>query len=149
MKTAAYLLGALAILGFTQCLEPSQFEQDDDIIKDYIKNNSIQAVKHQTGLYYQIINPGNGEIPSLADSVTVHYKGYLTDGQQFDGTTTTPATFLLGQLILGWQIGIPLVKEGGEILLLVPSSLGYGSSTVGPIPANSVLVFNVELEDVK
>ena len=149
MKISLFVLGALVILGLSQCLEPSQFEQDDDIIRDYIKNNSIQATKHQSGLYYQIINPGNGEIPALNDSVTVHYKGFLTSGQQFDGTTTTPATYLLGQLILGWQIGIPLVKEGGEILMLVPSSLGYGNSAVGPIPANSVLVFNVELVDVR
>lgn len=149
MKISVYIIGTMAILGLTQCLKPSQFEQDDDLIQDYIKNNNIQAVKHQTGLYYQIVNPGIGENPTLADSVTVHYKGFLTSGQQFDGTTASPATFLLGQLILGWQIGIPLVKEGGEILLVVPSSLGYGSSAVGPIPPNSVLVFNVELVDVK
>lgn len=149
MKISLYVLGALVILGLTQCLEPSQFEQDDDIIRDYIKAHNIQAVKHESGLYYQIIKPGNGEKPALTDSVSVHYKGYLTNGQQFDGTTTTPATFLLGQLIIGWQIGIPLIKEGGEILLLVPSSMGYGTSSVGPIPPNSVLVFNVELVDVR
>ncbi|HNT22015.1 MAG TPA: FKBP-type peptidyl-prolyl cis-trans isomerase [Saprospiraceae bacterium] len=149
MKLSAFVLGALVILSFTRCLEPSQYEQDDDIIQDYIKNKNLQMVKHETGLYYQIINSGSGETPALSDSVSVHYKGFLTNGQQFDGTTTSPATFLLGQLILGWQIGIPLVKEGGEIMLLVPSSLGYGSTSVGPIPPNSVLVFEVELVDVK
>ncbi|HNR08698.1 MAG TPA: FKBP-type peptidyl-prolyl cis-trans isomerase [Saprospiraceae bacterium] len=149
MKLTAFVLGALVILSFTRCLEPSQYEQDDDIIQDYIKNKNLQMVKHETGLYYQIINSGSGETPELSDSVSVHYKGFLTNGQQFDGTTTSPATFLLGELITGWKIGIPLVKEGGEIMLLVPSNLGYGSISVGPIPANSVLVFEVELVDVK
>ena len=131
------------------CLKPNQFEEDDEIIQDYLKANNLTATKHSTGLYYIIKASGTGDFPKGTDSVTVHYKGYLTNGQQFDGTTTTPRTFLLAGLIPAWQIGIPLIAKGGDIKLLTPSHLGYGTSAVGPIPANSVLVFDIQLVNFK
>ena len=78
----------------------------------------------------------------------VKYKGYLTNGTCFDSTKTSLPTFTLGQLIVGWQKGIPLIKAGGAIRLFIPPSMGYGSNTVGPIPANSNLIFEIKLVDV-
>jgi FKBP-type peptidyl-prolyl cis-trans isomerase FkpA len=86
----------------------------------------------------------------LAEStVTVAYKGYLTDGTVFDESDSNGITFSLRNVIQGWQEGIPLFKEGGSGMLLIPSALGYGSSSQGQIPANSVLIFEITLIDVQ
>jgi len=127
----------------------TQAEFDDSTIQAYITNHNLTAIKHNTGLYYHIKTSGTGANPKAMDSVAVHYKGFLTNGTSFDGTTTTPRTFLLGSLIPAWQIGIPLIKKGGEIDLYAPSHLGYGPNAVGPIPPNSVLIFNIQLVNIK
>jgi FKBP-type peptidyl-prolyl cis-trans isomerase FkpA len=72
----------------------------------------------------------------------------LLNGTVFDGTTTQPISFKLGQVISGWQIGIPLIQKGGKIRLLIPSGLAYGPDGQGPIPGNAVLDFDIELLDV-
>ncbi|MFN9955636.1 MAG: FKBP-type peptidyl-prolyl cis-trans isomerase, partial [bacterium] len=72
----------------------------------------------------------------------------LLDGTIFDQTTgNQTATFPLANLIPGWQEGIPLLQKGGKGTFLLPSALGYGPNPVGPIPANSVLIFEIELID--
>ncbi len=137
-------------LQMISCLGPSQAEEDEDIIQDYISKNKLSPTKHNSGMYYIIKTEGAGNNPTVNNTVTVHYKGYLTNGNQFDGTTSNPATFPLFNLIPGWQIGIPLIKKGGEIKLIIPSALGYGSSSPSSaIPSNSVLVFDIQLVDFK
>mgnify|MGYP006246716607 FL=1 len=81
----------------------------------------------------------------MNSSVTVVYVGKLTDGTIFDQSNLLGATFPLANVIQGWQEGIPLFREGGSGMLLIPSSLGYGSQSVGNIPANSVLIFEISL----
>lgn len=149
MKLVNYFFGLCIVLFSVSCLKPSQAEEDEDTLQKYFQANNITPTRDPTGLYYKIINEGTGVAPKGTDSVVVHYKGYLINGQQFDGTTTTPRTFLLGVLIPAWQIGIPLVKKGGDIKLYSPSSLAYGPNQVGPIPPNSVLVFDIQLVDIK
>ncbi|MEP7323587.1 MAG: FKBP-type peptidyl-prolyl cis-trans isomerase [Saprospiraceae bacterium] len=121
---------------------------DDSLIQNYLVKNSLTAIKHSSGLYYIIKTEGTGINPSLSNQVTVHYKGYLLTGSQFDGTTTTPVTFRLGGLIQGWQIGIPLIKKGGDIKLLLPSDLAYGQTGSGSIGPNQVLIFDIQLVNV-
>ncbi|MDZ4707347.1 MAG: FKBP-type peptidyl-prolyl cis-trans isomerase [Saprospiraceae bacterium] len=149
MKISTYFFVSILALSAVACLKPSQAEEDDDAIQEYLQAKGLTAIRHPTGLYYSIISEGTGVAPKGTDSVTVHYKGALINGQQFDGTTTTPRTFLLGGLIPAWQIGIPLIKKGGDIRLYSPSSLGYGANAVGPIPPNSVLVFEIQLVNIK
>jgi FKBP-type peptidyl-prolyl cis-trans isomerase len=88
--------------------------------------------------------------PTATSTVEVKYKGSLPNGYVFD-QTPADSTFTneLSGLILGWQIGLPLMKEGGKATLFIPSALGYGSMYAGPIPPNSVLIFDIELIDVK
>jgi FKBP-type peptidyl-prolyl cis-trans isomerase FkpA len=71
------------------------------------------------------------------------------DGTVFDQTTTQPLNFPLGNVIVGWQIGVPLIKKGGKIRLLIPSGYGYGQGGSGKIPSNAVLDFDIELVDVQ
>ena len=126
-----------------------QAEKDDKIISEFISKNSILATKHSSGVYYQIISEGSGARPTLSNEVVVTYKGALLNGNVFDESKSA-VTFPLNGLIVGWQIGIPLVKKGGSIRLIVPSGLAYGNSSPGAgIPENAVLDFTIDLIDVK
>lgn len=114
-------------------------------IENYLVSKSItNAVKHPAGFYYIIEVEGTGKNPTVCTNVAFTYKGQLTDGTVFD-ESTTPVLYPLAQLITGWQIALPLVKTGGKIRLFLPPSLGYGSSAVPGIPANSVLIFDVTI----
>ena len=121
-----------------------------DNVHNYLSSNGINADLAPSGFFYKIISQGSGQaVVNLCSNVTVKYKGRLTNGTIFDSTATgQTAIFQLGQVIVGWQKGIPLVSSGGRIALFLPPSLGYGPSGSGPIPPNSILVFDVELVGV-
>ena len=114
---------------------------DEDIITEYIVDNNLTAIATGTGLYYVVDTPGNGTQPNSQSTVTVAYKGYLTNGSVFDESASSGISFSLTSVIQGWQEGIPYFKEGGSGILLIPSEFGYGSQATSGIPANSVLVF--------
>jgi FKBP-type peptidyl-prolyl cis-trans isomerase len=100
------------------------------------------------------IKVGDGAEAHENDTITVKYTGTLQDGTVFDSTDKhggQPATFQLakGQLIEGWVQGIPGMKVGGERKLVIPPDLGYGANAQGSIPANSTLIFDITLVDVK
>ncbi len=122
----------------------AQMGIDDALITAFIASKNIPATKHSSGLYYQIIEQGTGrDIPSNAN-VTVLYEGRLLNGTVFDKTTGATVSFNLGQVIKGWTIGLPLVKEGGTIRLIIPSPLAYGKDSPSvSIPAKSVLDFTI------
>ena len=107
------------------------------------------VVARPSGLLYKVLSEGNGPSPTLADRVTVHYRGTTVDGNQFDSSYDrgAPATFPLNGLIKGWQEGIPLMREGAKYEFYIPADLAYGSQTKagGKIPANSMLIFEIEL----
>ena len=110
--------------------------------------------KTESGLRYQIINHGEGKQAEKGKTVSVHYKGMLANGKVFDSSYSRnqPIEFPLGmgQVIPGWDEGISLLKVGDKARLVIPSHLGYGASGAGGvIPPNAVLVFDVELMDVK
>ncbi len=96
---------------------------------------------------------GTGKEAKTGDTVVVNYKGTLEDGKQFDSSydRNEPFTTKLGDgsVIKGWDQGIPGMKVGGKRKLTIPPSLGYGAQANGNIPANSTLIFEVELMDVK
>lgn len=118
--------------------------------------NELAAGFEQTpsGLRYKIINKGNGKPAEKGKTVAVHYKGQLADGTVFDSSykRKEPLEFQVGvgQVISGWDEGISLLKVGDKARLVIPSDLGYGSRGAGGvIPPNAILVFDVELMDVK
>lgn len=134
-------------------VRPGERKQRDIAqIKAYLEANKIKDAQNTAnGVYYVIDKQGEGGQPTINDEVTCHYKGTLLDGSEFDSSygRGTPATFKLTQVIKGWQEGIPMLKKGGKARLFIPSELAYGSSSRPKIPANSVLVFEVELLDFK
>lgn len=111
------------------------------------------AQNPSTGVKTEDITVGTGEAAAPGDIVTVHYVGQLTDGKVFDSSRDRgqPFTFELGagQVIKGWDEGVVGMKVGGTRRLTIAPDFGYGSSAVGPIPANSTLVFDVELLSVE
>lgn len=115
-------------------------------VEQYLASAGITgATKHPSGMYYKITAAGTGNSPGQCDQIGINYKGMLTNGTIFDQTTGQMAVFTLGQLIEGWKTGIPLIKTSGKITLYIPPSLGYGSTGNSSIPANSILIFDVEL----
>ncbi len=108
----------------------------------------------ESGLRYQFIQKGNGKQAEKGKKVAVHYKGQLVNGKEFDNSfkRKDPIEFTLGvgQVIEGWDEGIQLLKVGDKARFVIPSHLGYGSRGAGGvIPPNAVLIFDVELMDVK
>lgn len=122
-------------------------------LEAYLASASITATRHCSGMYYTIDAGGSGNTPTICSTVSVKYKGQLTNGTVFD-QATTPVSFQLGGLIEAWKKGIPLIKPGGKVKLYCPPSLAYGNQDVRDgsgnvvIPANSILVFEVELVGV-
>lgn len=105
-----------------------------------------------SGLKYKIIEEGNGNSPTAANTVVCHYRGWLDNGEEFDSSykRNEPATFPLNGVIRGWTEGLQLLKEGGKIELEIPSDLGYGDRGAPPvIPGGATLHFEVELIEVK
>ncbi len=127
----------------------TQKEKDEKLITQYISDHKLDAKSTSSGLYYVISKEGTGDHPNVNSTVSVIYRGTLTNGTEFDASTSSGASFVLGNTIKGWQEGIPYFKKGGKGILIIPSELGYGSQATGKIPASSVLVFDVELLDVK
>ena len=110
--------------------------------------------KTASGLYYKLLEKGDGKQAEKGKTVAVHYEGSLTNGQVFDSSFSRnqPIEFPLGvgQVIPGWDEGIALLKEGDKARLVIPSELGYGSRGAGGvIPPNATLVFDVQLVKVK
>jgi len=105
----------------------------------------------ESGLQYEVIEPGDGPAPQPGDVVTIHYRATLEDGTEIDNTYDggEPASFPLGQgiVIPGWDEGVALMKEGEKAKLIIPPELALGeqSGAGGLIPPNSTLVFEVEL----
>lgn len=141
---------------FTSCLKEDTAcsnvnpATEDTTMTGYASRNGYTVTKHSSGMYYQITNAGTGASPTVASKIRVRYKGLRMDGSQFDAGDNIAASspWTLSSLIQGWQIGLPLIKKGGSIRLIVPSALAYGCNGNSGIAPNSVLYFEVELLDV-
>ncbi len=133
-----------------------QSERAADNLKkgeEYLKKNKEKSgVKvTKSGIQYKVIKEGTGATPLAASMVKVHYKGTLIDGTEFDSSykRNQPAEFQLNQVIPGWTEGLQLMKVGSKYELTIPSNLAYGERDNQSIPGNSVLIFEVELLEVK
>lgn len=124
---------------------------EDSVIKDYMTKNKLQGTHSKSGMYYVEVKKGEGARAAAGNTVKVHYTGKLIDGTVFDSShgRGEPLAFPLGKnkVIRGWEEGIANMNKGGKAILLIPSSMGYGQGSVGKIPPNSILIFDVELVD--
>ncbi|MEP1447348.1 MAG: FKBP-type peptidyl-prolyl cis-trans isomerase [Paraglaciecola sp.] len=122
--------------------------------KDFLeKNKTNQAVMETTsGLQYQILQKGQGvSHPNASSTVKVHYHGMLLDGSVFDSSVDRgePISFRLNQVIKGWTEGLQLMVVGDKFKFFIPSELAYGNRSTGKITAGSLLIFEVELLEIR
>lgn len=160
MKNIKYILLFVCIAGcLASCKKDSvedfdveaQYKADTTAIRKYVVANNITVLKDSYGIFYEIQSPGQGTATITSSSkVTVDYTGKVMGASSyFDNSAGTPRELTLGNLIAGWQIGIPHIQKGGKIRLFIPSYYGYGNTVRSAIPANSVLDFTITLTDVK
>jgi FKBP-type peptidyl-prolyl cis-trans isomerase FkpA len=163
MKNIFYsFLFVLQIFVMASCLKSKEevtcenrsVSEDSIIILNYIKSDNataaIDALRHPSGLYYKILSPGFGNAPVLSSKVFIKYTGRLTNDTIFDSLTDASRSgWVLGTLIDGWKIGLPLISKGGKIKLYIPSALAYGCRGQSTIAPNQVLIFEVELVDLQ
>ena len=142
----AFFVTFLGISLAISCSKSSVSESEQ--ISAFAKKNNITFVTDPSGLMYQIITPGTGTKPRATSTVSAAYVGTFMNDKIFD-STSKPIEFPLNQVIKGWQIGLQLIAPGGEIKLLIPSSLGYGPDNYNSIPGGSPLYFNVKLSAIK
>ncbi|MEE2000750.1 FKBP-type peptidyl-prolyl cis-trans isomerase [Alkalimonas sp. MEB108] len=118
-------------------------------LADNASKDGVQVT--ESGLQYEVLEQGDGAKPAAADTVKVHYQGALIDGTVFDSSHERgePIEFPLNRVIPGWTEGVQLMNVGSKFRFTIPSELAYGERDMGVIPPNSVLVFEVELLDVK
>jgi FKBP-type peptidyl-prolyl cis-trans isomerase FklB len=110
------------------------------------------VVQLPEGIQYEVVKEGTGRQPALSDKIKAHYKGALLDGKEFDSSfkRNQPFSAPLTALIKGWQIAIPLMKEGSHWRLWIPSELAYGDRGAGSdIPGGATLMFEVELLEIQ
>ena len=128
--------------------QAAQLTTDTTAIRKFIVANNIPAIKDKSGVFYQIIAPGAGSVVYNSSTyISGNYTGKLLNGTTFDSGVLPSSQ--LSNLIIGWQVGIPYIQNGGQIRLIIPSLYGYGSTAVGTIPANSILDFTITLTNVQ
>jgi FKBP-type peptidyl-prolyl cis-trans isomerase FkpA len=117
----------------------------EDFRVEFEKQDGVK--KTESGLLYQVLTNTEGKKPAATDTVEVHYLGTLTDGTKFDSSydRNAPASFPLNRVIPGWTEGVQLMPVGSKFKFVIPPELAYGEQDTPTIPANSTLVFEVEL----
>lgn len=121
--------------------------------KSFLAKNKTKAGVKETasGLQYEVLKEGNGARPKLTDTVVVNYVGTLLNGTEFDNSYKRgqPIEFAVDRVIKGWTEGLQLMPVGSKYKFYIPYSIGYGLNGNGPIPGGALLVFEVELVNIK
>ncbi len=140
--------------------DPQKRMANQEAAQQFIAKNEEMLVENQkkegvvtteSGLQYEVLKSGDGRSPTMSDRVTVHYRGLLVDGTEFDSSYKRgkPASFPVNGLIPGWTEALQMMKEGDKWRVMIPARLAYGSQGAGnAIPPNATLEFEVELVKV-
>ncbi|HEX2080608.1 MAG TPA: FKBP-type peptidyl-prolyl cis-trans isomerase [Longimicrobium sp.] len=143
------LLCALSLLSAACDASPTEPTIENTEFASSLGVDLSQMTKTSSGLYYRDLAVGTGAVVQSGQTVGVYYRGWFPNGTQFDSRVTgqPPFSFRVGtgQVITGWDQGIPGMRVGGRRQLVVPPSLGYGPVDYGLIPGNSILVFEVQV----
>ncbi len=151
---------------YTQECADAQLATDVQIIQDYLEDSNLVAERHPSDLFYIIEQEGTGDTPEVGQTIVANYTGKFLDGRVFDTSIESvareagiynenrdysPYSFTLGagRVISGWEIAFSLFKEGTKAIIVLPSYIAYGNSGSGSIPPNTVLLFEVELVNIR
>ena len=141
-----------ALVASRQSVRDAQAQENVTVGKEFLAENGARegVITLPSGLQYEILTDAEGPKPRATDRVTTHYRGTLIDGTVFDSSYDRgqPATFPLNGVIAGWTEALQLMSEGAKWRLFIPPELAYGERAQGPIPANSTLIFDVELIEI-
>lgn len=148
MKKLISLLIISATVLSCSTYNENELKSFDQQIKKYLDKKNIQCTKSSSGLYYKILEPGEGNLIKFTDHVSFTYKGEFLDGKVFDHETK-PVEFEVRKLIGAWKEIMVELKPGGKAFLVAPPQLGYGDRQLDDIPANSILVYELEVHEVK
>ena len=131
-----------------EAMSEANLKSGEAFLADNAKQDGVTVTA--SGLQYKVLAEGSGDSPKVTDTVKVHYKGRLISGHVFDSSIARgePVSFPLNGVIPGWSEGVQLMKVGSKFQFTIPSALAYGPAGTGPIPPNSVLVFDVELLEI-
>ena len=135
--------------------QPASVASEKSVMVAYCTANSINYTEDPSGLLYEIITPGSGATASISSSISVVYTGKHFDNTIFDYSNTPSPFWALSSLIDGWKIGVPLIKKGGRIKLIIPSAMAYSctgsTDATGKIviKSNEPIFFDLTLTDVK
>ena len=141
-----------ALVASRQAAQEAAATENSSVGEAFLAENGQRegVVTLPSGLQYEVLTDAEGPKPSASDRVTTHYRGTLIDGTQFDSSYDRgePATFPLNGVIAGWTEALQLMSPGAKWRLYIPPELAYGARAQGPIPANSTLIFDVELIEI-
>ena len=153
VPTVSSFLVALLALTYApiMALAQTSAKQGEDFLKENAKKEGVKTT--DSGLQYKVLKEGTGKSPKATDTVTVHYRGTLINGTEFDSSLKSgaPAQFPLNRVISGWTEGVQLMKEGAKYQFFIPAKLAYGERGTpgGPIGPNETLIFEIELLKVQ
>jgi len=139
LAVALIVAGLLAWFGTGKAI--AQTGTNEQFLAWNAKQSGVQTTA--SGLQYQVLKEGSGNRPTDADVALINYKGTLRDGTVFDQNERAPLP--VAQVVPGFSEGLKLMQKGGKYRLWIKPELGYGARDAGPIPPNSLLVFDVEL----
>lgn len=140
----------LVLLAFVSCKTYSEDDKKtfDQQIKEYLAKKGIECSRSDSGLYYKILEPGEGDNILFQDVVSFSYKGSFLSGEVFD-EEKKPVEFAVKDLIGAWKEIMLELKPGAKAYLIAPPHLGYGDRKLDDIPPNSILVYELEIHAVK
>ena len=127
--------------------------QDRNAIVNFLIDQGKDMEYTNSGLFYKIFEPGNGDKLKWADYIKVHYRGYFLDGKEFDSSYARgePISFYIGNMVAGWNEGLQLLSPGAKASFILPSHLGYGEKgfSMGQgkflVPPNTIIAFDLEV----
>lgn len=149
MKRLNFILFVTIAIFASSCGSYSEEELTnfDTKIQKYMKRKHIDCEKSASGLYYKILEEGEGDLIQFTDKVSVTYKGTFLDGKKFD-EQTEPIEMAVSEQMNAWKELMLQLKKGSKAYMIVPPHLGYGEYKVDKIPSNSTLIFELEIVDV-
>ena len=147
MKILFFLFISITIIG-CKTYSSDDLNAFDEKIKAYEKKHNLHFYRSESGLYYKIIKQGKGDFIKYSDKVSFSYTGKLLNGFIFD-RQIKPVTFNVDRLILGWKQVMLELKPGAKVKMIIPPSLAYGNHDLDDIPPNSILYFEMEIQNVE